>query len=153
MYSEAGPSGRAAFGLEESIGAFYIGVDVMAQPWAEWFYSSKTWTDCRLAFLKSKFFICQRCGGAATIAHHKTYLTPANINNPDITLNWENLEALCQDCHNKEHISKGATREDVMFDENGDLIPASNTPPYLKTGGCSWRPSGLPPKTPERART
>ena len=101
----------------------------MAQEWAIDFYNSKAWEDCRLAFMRSKFFICERCGGAATIAHHKTYLTPANINNPDITLNWENLEALCQDCHNKEHQSKySATREDVMFDENGDLIPARGTP-------------------------
>ena len=36
----------------------------MAQPWAEWFYLSKAWTDCRLAFMASKFFICERCGGA-----------------------------------------------------------------------------------------
>lgn len=104
-------------------GLFFVG-DNMAKEWAAWFYNSKAWEDCRLAFMRSKFFICERCGGAATIAHHKTYLTPANINNPDITLNWENLEALCQDCHNKEHQSKySATREDVMFDEQGNLIP------------------------------
>ena len=95
----------------------------MAQPWAEWFYLSKTWTDCRLAFLRSKFFICERCGAPATIVHHKEYLTPNNINDPNVTLNWSNLESLCQDCHNREHQSKhSATREDVMFDENGDLV-------------------------------
>ena len=102
----------------------------MAKEWAAWFYNSKPWIDCRLAFLKSKFFICQSGGGAATIAHHKTYLTPANINDPNVTLSWDNLEALCQDCHNKEHQSKySATREDVMFDENGDLIPRESIPP------------------------
>jgi len=51
--------------------------------WAAWFYNSRAWLDCRLAFLQSKFFICERCGGAATIAHHKTYLTPENINDPE----------------------------------------------------------------------
>lgn len=104
------------------VGAFYG--DNMAQEWAKYFYASKTWEDCRLAFLQSKFFICERCGGAATIAHHKTYLKQSNINNPDVSLNWDNLEALCHDCHNKEHIGKNsATREDVMFDEHGNLVP------------------------------
>ena len=110
---------------------FYIGVDVMAQPWAEWFYLSKAWIDCRLAFMRSKFFICERCGGAATIVHHKVYLTPKNINDPEITLNWSNLESLCQDCHNREHMSKySPTQEGLMFDENGDLIPCRGIPPY-----------------------
>ena len=104
--------------------------DGMAKDWAIDFYNSKAWEDCRLAFMRSKFFICERCGGAATIAHHITYLTPKNINDPNVTLNWSNLESLCQDCHNKEHQSKySATREDVMFDENGDLISARGTPP------------------------
>lgn len=101
----------------------------MAKEWATWFYNSKAWEECRLAFLQSKFFICERCGAPAIIAHHKKYLTPKNINDPEITLNWDNLEALCQDCHNKEHMGKGATREDVMFGENGDLMPCKGIPP------------------------
>ena len=116
----------------------------MAKDWVIDFYNSKAWEDCRLAFMRSKFFICERCGGAATIAHHITYLTPKNINDPNVTLNWDNLEALCQDCHNKEHISKGATREDVMFDEQGDLIP--KYPPSNRLGGLPAIPSGLPSK-------
>ncbi|MCM8900605.1 HNH endonuclease [Caldicoprobacter algeriensis] len=94
----------------------------MAQEWARGFYNSKAWEKCRLAFLQSKFFICERCGGAATIAHHKTRLTPENIHDPNITLNWDNLEALCQDCHNKEHSAKLPVAEGLMFDENGDLV-------------------------------
>lgn len=35
--------------------------------------------------------------------HHKKHLTPKNINDPEITLNWDNLELLCLDCHRKEH--------------------------------------------------
>ena len=104
----------------------------MAKDWAIDFYNSKAWEDCRLAFMRSKFFICERCGGAATIAHHKTYLTPANINNPDITLNWENLELLCQDCHNKEHSCTDVTAEGLAFDENGDLIAKQHYPPHKK---------------------
>ena len=97
----------------------------MAKDWARDFYNSKAWEDCRLAFMRSKFFICERCDGAATIVHHKIYLTPKNINDPEVTLAWDNLEVLCQDCHNKEHMSKySATREDVMFDEHGNLVPS-----------------------------
>ena len=46
-----------------------------------------------------------------------------NINNPNITLNFDNLELLCQTCHAKLHNSKySPTRDDVCFDEFGDLI-------------------------------
>lgn len=93
------------------------------KPWAEWFYRSTAWKRCRLSFLKSKFFICNRCGGRANIAHHIIYLTPDNINDPELTLNWDNLEALCQDCHNNEHHrGDSSTVEGLYFDENGDLV-------------------------------
>ncbi|HDV4620380.1 TPA: HNH endonuclease, partial [Bacillus anthracis] len=53
----------------------------------------------------------------------KDYITPENINNPEITLSFHNLELLCQDCHNREHHEKNSpVVEGVMFDENGDLI-------------------------------
>lgn len=94
----------------------------MAKEWAATFYNSKAWERCRLTFLQSKFFICERCEGAATIAHHKEYLAPENINNPDITLNWDNLEALCQDCHNKEHMGGDVMAEGLYFNEHGELV-------------------------------
>lgn len=37
------------------------------------------------------------------IVHHKIHVTPENINNPDIVLNFEHLELLCRKCHAKEH--------------------------------------------------
>ena len=104
----------------------------MAKEWASSFYNSIAWIKCRLAFLQSKFFICERCEGAASIAHHKEYLTPDNINDPNVTLNWENLEALCQDCHNNEHhgSGEGATREGMYFNEHGELVEGKPTPPF-----------------------
>lgn len=94
------------------------------KPWAEWFYKSNAWTECRYAFLVSKYFICERCSGAAVIAHHKIYLTPQNIHDPDITLNWDNLEALCQDCHNKEHHGDCEhTAKGLAFNQYGELVP------------------------------
>lgn len=99
------------------------------KPWAEQFYKSKAWTDCRDAYFISQHGICQRCHGAGKIVHHKIALTPENINDPNITLNWENLELLCQDCHNKEHSCTDVTAEGLAFDENGDLIAKQHYPP------------------------
>jgi 5-methylcytosine-specific restriction endonuclease McrA len=94
------------------------------KPFAEKFYKSKAWRQCRQAFFTSKYGLCNRCGGAGKIVHHKILLNPYNIDDPNITLNPENLELLCQDCHNKEHHEKyGVTASDLMFDVNGNLVP------------------------------
>lgn len=72
--------------------------------------------------------MCERCSKKGLFnpgveLHHKIYLTPDNINDPYITLNWDNLELLCASCHSVEHMSKySSTREDVMFNERGELI-------------------------------
>lgn len=72
----------------------------MAKDYAVGFYNSKAWKRCRDAFMQSKYYMCERCGGVAVIAHHRNYITPENINDPNTTLDWDNLEAVCQDCHN-----------------------------------------------------
>ncbi len=96
----------------------------MAQEWAIWFYNSIIWIKCRDAYKQSKHGICERCGMPGTEVHHKIYLTPENINDPYITLSWDNLELLCASCHSKEHNEKySPLREDVMFNEKGDLVP------------------------------
>ncbi len=71
--------------------------------------------------MKSKNYICERCGGLAKIVHHKKHITPMNINDFNITLNWDNLQALCLECHNSVHGIGGATVDGIAFDENGDL--------------------------------
>ena len=98
------------------------------KPWAERFYNSDAWKDCREAFLQSKGCLCERCSTIndptiAKIAHHKKYLTRENINDPAIALAWNNLEALCQDCHNKEH-KRRERKPRYTFDGEGNLIPA-----------------------------
>jgi 5-methylcytosine-specific restriction protein A len=95
----------------------------MAREFSRKFYNSKQWIRCREAYKQSKFGLCERCSMPGEEVHHKTYLSPENINDPNVTLNWENLELLCQSCHSKEHMTKyGPLREDVMFDSNGDLV-------------------------------
>lgn len=99
----------------------------MAKDWARAFYHSPAWKRCRRLFLGSKHWLCERCGGPAKVAHHKTYLTPDNIDDPKVTLSWSNLEALCEDCHNKEHhTTVTATRPGFAFDEEGNLVQAES---------------------------
>ena len=89
------------------------------------FYHSRAWRKLSKAFLMSKYYICERCGQPAEIAHHREYLTAENVNDPEIALNPKNLEALCQNCHNIEHFGTGgATAAGLAFDENGDILPA-----------------------------
>lgn len=95
----------------------------MAKEWAKAFYKSKVWQQCREGYIASVFGLCERCQRPGYIVHHKELLTPQNINDPEVTLNWEKLEYLCQDCHNKEHFSNDkSVREGLKFDHNGNLI-------------------------------
>lgn len=47
--------------------------------------------------------LCEKCDAIGTEVHHKIRLTPENVNDPEISLNQDNLMLLCNECHNKEH--------------------------------------------------
>ena len=71
------------------------------------FYVSGAWIACSRSYRKAHP-LCERCLKKGEIspaeeAHHRIKLTPQNINNPDITLNWDNMESLCSKCHKEEH--------------------------------------------------
>lgn len=101
--------------------------------YAEEFYQSKQWKKTRAAYMASRYYVCERCGGVARIVHHINHLNKRNINNPSIALDWSNLEALCMDCHNKEHfVSEYTAGNGLMFDENGMVIQAKRV--FLVTG-------------------
>ena len=75
---------------------------------ARQFYMSRTWRRCRTAYAASKGGLCERCWSKGLIipgeeVHHKVKLTPENINDPAVSLNWDNLELLCKNCHMEEH--------------------------------------------------
>ena len=82
------------------------------------FYCSKAWKKVSSAYMTSKSYICERCGRPAVICHHKKYLNGVNVNDPAIALSFDNLEALCLKCHNREHFSVDRTQ----FDSNGNVI-------------------------------
>ena len=80
----------------------------MAKAFASAFYSSKAWQDCRAEYMKKAVGLCEECMKQGiykpgVIVHHKIEVTPFNIYNPEITLNHENLELVCRDCHLKIH--------------------------------------------------
>lgn len=89
--------------------------------YARSFYLSEAWRGTRDAYFKARYGLCERCGAAGDIVHHKKYITPENIHDPRITLDWSNLELLCQDCHNKEHSIK--RNERYSADEKGNILP------------------------------
>ena len=93
--------------------------------YARAFYKSTAWQRCRDSYIKSVGGLCERCLADGLIVpgyivHHKCYLTPDNIKDPSITLNFDNLEYLCNDCHNKEHFKENFEKR-YMIGENGEV--------------------------------
>ena len=89
------------------------------------FYDSPQWERCREAYLQSVGYFCERCKARgiyepAKIVHHKIHLTADNYTNPAVAFNFDNLEALCQDCHNKEHFGRTDRRYEIG--EDGRLV-------------------------------
>jgi 5-methylcytosine-specific restriction endonuclease McrA len=91
--------------------------------YAKSFYLSQSWRSCRESYYKKQNGICERCGSAGDIVHHKIYISPENINNPKITLSFSNLELLCKECHNKEHLKKSKSNLRYSIDESGNVLP------------------------------
>jgi 5-methylcytosine-specific restriction endonuclease McrA len=94
----------------------------MSQKYAQSFYNSKAWRDTQAAYMSGRYYICERCGDVARIVHHVKHISPQNIADKSITLDWDNLEALCIDCHNAEHFGGAVIANGLCFDENGDVV-------------------------------
>lgn len=94
----------------------------MAKDFAKSFYNSQAWVNVRNSFFIEKLGMCERCSNPGEIVHHKIYITPDNINDPNITLNKNNLELLCRTCHNLEHEGTSSTRQGIVFNSNGDIV-------------------------------
>jgi 5-methylcytosine-specific restriction endonuclease McrA len=83
------------------------------------FYKSDTWKLAREIKIRSVNGRCERCGGIGQEVHHRQRVTVNNVEDASVSLNPENLELLCRDCHNKEH--QRFSRK-MKFDEEGNLI-------------------------------
>ena len=89
----------------------------------EQFYNSRAWKKLSRAFLSNRNYLCEVCGKPADLSHHIEHITPSNIGNPAITLNADNLQAVCIECHNTIHYGTGgAVLSGLAFDGDGNLI-------------------------------
>ena len=84
------------------------------------FYKSKQWLNCRDIYL-SKHPLCEICGEPARYVHHKQHLNSSSVKIPALAYGEANLQALCFDCHEKEHGRKRIKRYSV--DAEGNLSP------------------------------
>ena len=106
----------------------------VAQDWAVAFYHSPAWRHNRNAYMQMELdtpygiippLMCERCYAngdmrPAKVVHHKIHLTPDNIDDPHVTLSFDNFQRLCQDCHAFVHTGYEPPR--YAFDEHGNLI-------------------------------
>lgn len=95
---------------------------------AKAFYESPAWRSTRAYIIKRDAGLCVRCGAPGVIVHHKRELTPANIDDPMIALNENNLETLCRSCHAIAHGATPPIAEGLAFDEFGNIIEAALMP-------------------------
>ena len=87
-------------------------------------YNSIAWKKTRAAYAKSKQNLCEICLSKGiikpgVIVHHKIHLDPQNVNDPNIALNWENLQLVCRDCHAYIH---DRSQRRYKFDDYGRAI-------------------------------
>lgn len=92
--------------------------------YAEQFYKSKKWQQCRDGYYKSVGGLCEKCKArgileAGVIVHHKIHISPETIRIPEVALSFDNLELLCRRCHAEEH---GKLKR-YKVDEAGRVTP------------------------------
>ena len=91
------------------------------------FYTSRAWANTRAAYRKSVGGLCERCLAnglivPGEIVHHKIPISPENIDDPNITLNFDNLQLVCRQCHADIHRRR---EKRYKVDEDGRVIIAA----------------------------
>lgn len=105
--------------------------------YAEKFYKSVNWQNCRNAYMKQARGLCEKCLERGLVVpaeevHHKKHLTPKNIDDPNITLNFSNLIALCRECHRAEH---NESQKRFSVDQWGRVSPREIPPKGIEKKG------------------
>ncbi|HCB67498.1 MAG TPA: HNH endonuclease [Acholeplasmataceae bacterium] len=83
------------------------------------FYKSPAWLAARELKIMSVDGLCERCGAIGIEVHHKDRLSIDNVRDTSVSLNQDNLELLCRECHNQEH---ERFSNKIRFDKDGNLI-------------------------------
>ncbi|MER2058174.1 MAG: HNH endonuclease [Niallia sp.] len=93
---------------------------------AKKFYNSAAWKKCRISYINSLLDeLCEHCQfNLGYIVDHIEEINIHNIYDPMITLNHDNLQFLCLDCHNKKTFGtpKEKMRTGLSFNELGKLV-------------------------------
>lgn len=113
----------------------------MARDFAKQFYKSKQWQKCRASYILKRQGIdggmCETCHQEpGKIVHHKIWLSPENINDPNVSLNHKNLKYECQTCHNKEGCQK-KKMDDIISER---MVRFTRYPPENFFKISEWRP-------------
>ena len=87
------------------------------------FYNSLSWQKARDYKIASAGYLCEVCGGVGEIVHHKIPLTEANMHNPKISIDNENLQLVCRSCHKRIHDHLDGKGRRIRFDKDGNIIP------------------------------
>lgn len=74
------------------------------------FRNSVAWRKLRLKKLQDAHYTCEKCGGIATDVHH---IIPLHVD-WNQRLNYNNLKALCDQCHREEEISRCKRQENPV---------------------------------------
>jgi 5-methylcytosine-specific restriction endonuclease McrA len=97
------------------------------------FYHSAAWKNTRRNYKQSVGGLCERCLAKgmivpADIVHHKIPLTDENVNDLSISLSWDNLQALCRQCHAEVHDDMYAERTGRRYkiNNNGQVVIRDN---------------------------
>lgn len=99
------------------------------------FYASEKWQKFRKVIISERGLKCEHCGEILTrpgelTLHHIIELTPENVHDVNISLNPENIQVVCHDCHNKIHNRFGYKPEKNVYIVFGP--PMSGKTSYVK---------------------
>lgn len=90
------------------------------------FYKTQAWKQTSRNYKKSVGGLCERCMKrgiiqTADIIHHRVPLTTETVSDLNLSLNWDNLQALCRKCHGEVHAELERERKGRRYtiDENG----------------------------------
>ena len=98
----------------------------MAKSFSRKFYNSGAWVKTSQAYKIHKYGLCEKCGKVGEEVHHIIPLTPQNINDPNISLSWDNLMLLCRSCHELIEEKAKPTIEGIVFMPDGQIMEVLN---------------------------
>lgn len=85
------------------------------------FYNSSSWRMFRTVIIAERGPLCVDCHKVIVdskeieLDHDPVELTPENVNDPNVSLNPDNVKIRCHDCHNRKHNRFGPKAEQGVF--------------------------------------